>query len=81
MQLKVTLISRACILQLFGWNLKSLWQTANKHRCEALLSAKKHEEALQSYQYMMNMSDETMKASCFDWSTSKSPVIQISNNS
>ncbi|KAG2349765.1 hypothetical protein BDR05DRAFT_252598 [Suillus weaverae] len=53
---------------LFGWDLKNLWQTANQKRCSALLRAGRLGEALESYRYMMDMSDEITKASCLDWS-------------
>jgi hypothetical protein len=58
--------------KLFGWDLKSMWQTANQKRCDALLLAGRLTEAHESYRYMMDMSNEIMKASCFDWSTGKS---------
>ncbi|KAG2348235.1 hypothetical protein BDR05DRAFT_507024 [Suillus weaverae] len=54
---------------LFGWNLKSLWRTAHQNRCHALFQAGRLPEALESYRYMMERSDEATKASCFEWST------------
>ncbi|OAX35520.1 hypothetical protein K503DRAFT_802760 [Rhizopogon vinicolor AM-OR11-026] len=49
---------------LFGWDLKSLWETANKKRCHALLRAGRLTEAHGAYRYMMDMSDEATTASC-----------------
>ncbi|KAG2160223.1 uncharacterized protein EDB93DRAFT_47699 [Suillus bovinus] len=54
---------------LFGWDLKSLWETANKKRCFALLKASRVEEALEAHRYMMDKGDESTKANCLDWST------------
>ncbi|KAG2134216.1 hypothetical protein BD769DRAFT_1774311 [Suillus cothurnatus] len=54
---------------LFGWDLKSLWEIANQRKCDALLRAGRLGEAVESYRYMMDMSDETVKASCLEWST------------
>ncbi|KAG1789544.1 uncharacterized protein HD556DRAFT_777664 [Suillus plorans] len=53
---------------LFGWDLKSLWQTAHQKWCEALLCAGRLIEAVRSFRYMMDASDETTKAACLDWS-------------
>ncbi|KAG1817516.1 uncharacterized protein BJ212DRAFT_1269921 [Suillus subaureus] len=60
---------------LFGWDLESLWQNANKKKCDALLRAGRLGEAVESHRYMMDMSDETMKASCLEWSTGKSSLM------
>ncbi|KAG2351824.1 hypothetical protein BDR07DRAFT_1500169 [Suillus spraguei] len=60
------------LVQLFGWDLKSLWLTTHQKRCQAFLSSRKANEALESYTSMMNNIDETTKASCLDWSTGKS---------
>ncbi|KAG0704041.1 hypothetical protein DFH29DRAFT_997923 [Suillus ampliporus] len=38
---------------LFGWDLDSLWQTANQMRCDAFLRADRVIEAIKSHQYMM----------------------------
>jgi hypothetical protein len=57
--------------QLFGWDLRSLWQNANKKRCHAFLRAGRPGEALKSYRCMMDMSNEATKASCLDWCTGK----------
>ncbi|KAG0698212.1 WD40-repeat-containing domain protein [Suillus ampliporus] len=60
---------------LFGWDLKSLWQTANKQRCVALFRAGQVGAALESYRYMMDMSDEPTKAIFFSFFTGKSSVM------
>jgi WD40 repeat protein len=52
---------------LFGWDLKSLWQTANKQRCHALLLDDQAGTAFEAYRYMMDMSDEPTKAIFLDW--------------
>jgi len=72
-----------CVLvQLFGWDLKSLWQTANKQRCHALLLDDQAGTAFEAYRYMMDMSDEPTKAIFLDWIPGKSsetlPVLQCS---
>ncbi|KAJ8594800.1 hypothetical protein M405DRAFT_929909 [Rhizopogon salebrosus TDB-379] len=54
---------------LFGLDLKYLWKIANQKRCDALLRAGRITEALESYRYMMDMSDEVTEASCLGWST------------
>ncbi|OAX32038.1 WD40 repeat-like protein, partial [Rhizopogon vinicolor AM-OR11-026] len=54
---------------LFGWDLKSLWETGNQNRCDALLHAGRLAEAHEAYRHMMDMSDEATKATCLDWST------------
>jgi hypothetical protein len=46
-------IHNLCSVQLFGWDLKSLWQTANQKRCHALLQAGRLAEAQAAYRYMM----------------------------
>ncbi|KAG2359514.1 hypothetical protein BDR07DRAFT_1414832, partial [Suillus spraguei] len=54
---------------LFGWDLKSLWQTAHKNWCHALLRAGRLPEAIKAYRYMMDRADEATKARSLDWST------------
>ncbi|KAG1800334.1 uncharacterized protein HD556DRAFT_1028494 [Suillus plorans] len=54
---------------LFGWDLKSLWQTAHQNRCNVLLRAGRLPEAIEAYRYMMDRADEATKARCIDWST------------
>ncbi|KAG2151591.1 uncharacterized protein EDB93DRAFT_1249232 [Suillus bovinus] len=54
---------------LFGWDLDSLWETTNQRRCDALLLAGRVIEAVESFQYMMNMINEAGKGSCIEWST------------
>jgi hypothetical protein len=64
-------------VQLFGWDLKSLWQDANKKRCLALLQASRLEEALEAHQFMMDKCDESTKANSLDWSTGKFSAMSI----
>lgn len=59
-------------LQLFGWELESLWQTANEKLCLALLKAGRLGEAFESYRYGMGASDEATKAGLRAWIFSKS---------
>jgi hypothetical protein len=63
--------------QLFGWDLKSLWLTANQKRCHALLEAGKLAEAHEAYRYMMDMSDEAKTVNCSDWSIGTSLAISL----
>ncbi|KAG0699361.1 hypothetical protein DFH29DRAFT_55548 [Suillus ampliporus] len=56
------------LVVLFGWDLKSLWQNGHRKQCDALRQAGRHEEAVKSYRFMMDMCDENTKASCLDWS-------------
>lgn len=60
-----------CALQLFGWDLDSLWQTIHQRRCDAFLRTDQVIEAIEAYQYMMRMIDEAEKTSCLGWSTSE----------
>jgi tetratricopeptide (TPR) repeat protein len=60
---------------LFGWNLKSLWQTAMQKHCRALITAGRIGAAVESYQSLMNKSDETTKASLRAWFSGNPPVI------
>jgi hypothetical protein len=59
-----------CTLQLFGWDLDSLWQTVHQRRCDAFLRADQVIKAVESYQSMMRMIDEAEKTSCLGWSNS-----------
>ncbi|KAG2055120.1 WD40 repeat-like protein, partial [Suillus hirtellus] len=59
--------SPACFLQLFGWDLKSLWHTANQQQCYALFRTNSYRSALESYQSMMDKIDEDMKADLCAW--------------
>ncbi|OJA15118.1 hypothetical protein AZE42_11465, partial [Rhizopogon vesiculosus] len=52
---------------LFGWDLVSLWQTANQKRCYALLRTGRRAEAHEEYRYM-DMSDTAKTDSYHDWS-------------
>ncbi|KAG1752312.1 uncharacterized protein EDB91DRAFT_510290 [Suillus paluster] len=67
---------------LFGWDLKSLWQNANQKCCHALVRTGKVGRALESYRYMMDMSDEPTKAIFLAWvpgkSLAMSPVLRSS---
>ncbi|KAG2742064.1 WD40 repeat-like protein [Suillus brevipes Sb2] len=56
------------LVVLFGWDLEALWLTAHQKRCQAFLSAGKSHEALEAHSYMMDAIDESVKASCLDWS-------------
>ncbi|KAG2339567.1 hypothetical protein BDR05DRAFT_916950 [Suillus weaverae] len=56
------------LVVLFGWDLKSLWFTAHQKRCDALRLAGKLQDAVKSYRYMMDTSDEYTKANCLHWS-------------
>jgi hypothetical protein len=61
-----------CFVQLFGCDFTSLWQTANQKRCHALLRAGRLVEVFEACRYMADMSDESTKASCLDWTIGKS---------
>lgn len=52
---------------LFGWDLKSMWQTANQQRCHALVRSGKVGAAFEAYRYMMEVSDEPTKAIFRAW--------------
>ncbi|KAG2365168.1 hypothetical protein BDR07DRAFT_1399605 [Suillus spraguei] len=54
------------LVVLFGWNLKSLWFTAHKKRCDALLRAGRFQDAVKSYRFLVEMSDDK-KTDCLDW--------------
>lgn len=55
--------------ELFGWDLKSLWEIANKQHCRALLLAGKHGEAFKSFYSMIDKCDEPTQASLRTWFT------------
>ena len=57
-----------CAGQLFGWDLDSLWQTANERLCDMLLRTDQVIEAIESHQFMMIMIDEAAKPNCSEWS-------------
>ncbi|KAG2142871.1 uncharacterized protein EDB93DRAFT_1252134 [Suillus bovinus] len=65
------------LVQLFGWDLKSLRLTAHQKRCHALFQAGKLPDAVKSFRYMMYNIDEATKASCLEWSNSKSGVCNV----
>lgn len=52
---------------LFGWELESLWQTANEKLCFALLKATTLGIAFESYRYAMDASDEATRAGLRAW--------------
>lgn len=52
---------------LFGWDLESLWQTAHKELCRALIRAGRVGEAFTTYESMVDASDEATKASLRAW--------------
>ncbi|KAG2356044.1 hypothetical protein BDR07DRAFT_1424294, partial [Suillus spraguei] len=56
------------LVVLFGWDLKSLWFTAHTKLCDSLLLAGRLQDAVKSYRYMMDTSDDITKASCLNWS-------------
>ncbi|KAG2153794.1 uncharacterized protein EDB93DRAFT_1134838, partial [Suillus bovinus] len=56
-------------IELFGWDLKSLWETANKQLCHTLLMAGKHGEAFELFYSMMDKCDESTKDSLRAWFT------------
>ncbi|KAG0693950.1 hypothetical protein DFH29DRAFT_367861 [Suillus ampliporus] len=56
------------LVVLFGWDVNSLWKNAHRNRCDALCRAGRLDEALESYQYMMDILDVDTKASCLNWS-------------
>jgi tetratricopeptide (TPR) repeat protein len=47
---------------LLGWDLKSLWHTANQQQCYALFRAGCFRAAVESYQFIMDKTDDNMKA-------------------
>ncbi|KAG2130200.1 uncharacterized protein EDB93DRAFT_1180896, partial [Suillus bovinus] len=52
---------------LFGWDLKSLWQTAHQQQCCAFFRAGSFGTAIESYQSIMDKIDEDMKADLRAW--------------
>lgn len=65
------------LVQLFDWNLKSLWLTSCQKRCDALLQADKLLDAIKSYRFLMDDIDKKAKASCLEWSNGKSRVFNV----
>jgi hypothetical protein len=66
-----------CFTQLFGWNLKSLWQIANQKRCYAFLQMGRLAEAHQTYRYMIDTGDEATMHGCHDWCIGKYSIIVL----
>jgi hypothetical protein len=62
MQPKILSFSAAYFLQLFGWDLRTLWHTANQQQCYALFRAGSFGAAIESYQSTMDKTDDDMKA-------------------
>ncbi|KAG2351133.1 hypothetical protein BDR07DRAFT_1446605 [Suillus spraguei] len=56
-------------IALFGWDLKSLWLTANQQQCYALFRAGSSGAAIESYQSVMDKADEDVKADLRAWFT------------
>ncbi|KAG2071022.1 WD40 repeat-like protein [Suillus decipiens] len=54
-------------VMLFGWDLKSLWQSANQWQCRALFRAGRIGAAVESYQSTMDKSDDDTKAHLSAW--------------
>ncbi|KAG1724813.1 uncharacterized protein EDB91DRAFT_1169880 [Suillus paluster] len=54
-------------VMLFGWDLKSLWQIANQQHWHALFRAGRIGAAIESYQSIMDKSDDNMKTSLSVW--------------
>ncbi|KAG2055117.1 WD40 repeat-like protein [Suillus hirtellus] len=52
---------------LFGWDLESLWQTANQQQCCAFFRAGSFGTAIESYRCIMDKVDEDMKADLRAW--------------
>ncbi|KAG2339985.1 WD40 repeat-like protein [Suillus weaverae] len=52
---------------LFGWDLDSLWQTAHKQLCHALIQEGRFGEAFTTYESMMDVSDEATKSGLRAW--------------
>jgi hypothetical protein len=49
-------------IALFGWDLRTLWHTANQQQCYALFRAGSFGAAIESYQSTMDKTDDDMKA-------------------
>lgn len=52
---------------LFGWDLESLWLTAHKQLCRALMRAGKIGEAFTTFQSTMEACDEATRSSLRAW--------------
>jgi hypothetical protein len=62
MQPKILWCSTAYIPQLFGWDLRTLWHTANQQQCYALFRAGSFGAAVELYQSIMDKTDDDLKA-------------------
>jgi hypothetical protein len=76
-QPKVISCSTVCFPQLFGWDLKSLWQTVNQQQCHALFRAGSFRAAIESYQSIMDKIDEDLKADLRAWFAGKYSVMSL----
>jgi hypothetical protein len=76
-QPKIFFLLNFVFLQIFGWDLKSLWQTANSQLCISLIRAGKYAEGFELYLSMMEASNETTKASTRAWFAGESPVMTL----
>lgn len=61
--------------QLFGWDLKLLWQNAHKQLICELVRTGRFGEAFTTYESMIELCDETTKPSLRAWFASKSSVM------
>ncbi|KAG1728262.1 uncharacterized protein EDB91DRAFT_1162436 [Suillus paluster] len=52
---------------LFGWDLKSLWQTTNQRQCHALFRAGRIGSTVETYRSIMYKSDATTKVRLHAW--------------
>jgi hypothetical protein len=62
-------------MQLFGWDLETLWLNANQQQCHALFRVGRIGAAVESCQSTMDKSDEDTKARLSEWFTGKSSAM------
>ncbi|KAG1897773.1 WD40-repeat-containing domain protein [Suillus fuscotomentosus] len=62
---------------LFGWDLKSLWQTANQQQCYALFRAGSFKAAVEACQSMMDKIDDDMKGDLRTWFTDHAVIVDV----
>jgi len=72
--LKVPWNTSTDLLQLFSWDLESLWQNANRTRCDPIVI-----EAIESLRCMMEMANKVAKCSCLEWSTGEYFLLNVLN--
>jgi hypothetical protein len=75
MQPKILFILNCTFLQLFGWDLKSLWQKANQQQCRALFQSGSFGAAIEVYESIMDNIDEDMKADLHTWFIGKYSIM------